>query len=910
MVDSAQRSGIEITIRDSGASAAAKVIKRSLDDVDRSAKRAGSGVGDLESSLQTSRGTLGAVETALVRVRSPLDTLKAQFLAGEAAAAKFRNGLTSTGATVTAFGRRVGTAGTRLTDIVSARLLTAGGALLKFAAEATESENRFNVAMGEMADQGRAFSEGLRAELGLNAFAIRGQLATIQTMATGMGFTEKAAFDLSSQITLLSQDLASFPNLSVEEVFKGLGAGIDGEIEPLKRLGIFIDETTIKQAALRRGLIEAGETMSQQQKVIARFITILEQTTDAQGALGRTLDSPSNQLRIMGDRAKNAAIELGTALLPVATAVLKVMSLLAQQVAGGVRAFNELSPEVKTLAVVLALVAAAAGPVLKLIGLLTVAVGALATAIGVLVAPVGLVSAAFTVLAGSIAAVIASLDELQNAESLGDVFDIIKNKAISVKDSVVDFFFGQSEAAGTTATEIEDIYAGLTSNLEAEFKRLSEAAGGGSADAGDAAIALLQTQVNSQRLLLKAQGEGAEAIDKTNDSIETYNFLLAKKIKLDSDDARIVGDLIEERNALRRATDELAESQRRAVTAQEEASRKAVDAARKAQEAAAEAAKSVREEFRDAFDDATDNLKEFIITGEGSFEDFLESIRRKLVNKAFDQIGFALENAIFGGLGGNASGGGASLAGATIFSGLSANATTASNALAQTTAAANQNAQATQTASSVLGGTFITALTFAASGLAALFGGGGGLSKTGQILSTVVGVAGSLAGSFASGGFSFGGGSGVSTTGMGAGSPFGSGVGSGVGGAPALPVPSRIPFPNRVPRFATGGSLTVPGFGPADSRAFFGANVAGPPVVARVSPGERITFTPRGGNDGGETDELLRDVRSLLMQIAGSTRSTERALAAQPSGRGFNQDGFSSAADAGVLIQSAVARNK
>ena len=102
----------------------------------------------------------------------------------------------------------------------------------------------------------------------------------------------------------------------------------------------------------------------------------------------------------------------------------------------------------------------------------------------------------------------------------------------------------------------------------------------------------------------------------------------------------------------------------------------------------------------------------------------------------------------------------------------------------------------------------------------------------------------------------------------------------------------------------------MPGFGPADSRAFFGANVAGPPVVARVSPGEQISFTPRGDNDNCENAELLRDVRALLMQIAGSTRGTERALAAQPSGRGFNQDGFSSVADAGVLIQNAVARNK
>ncbi len=311
-----------------------------------------------------------------------------------------------------------------------------------------------------------------------------------------------------------------------------------------------------------------------------------------------------------------------------------------------------------------------------------------------------------------------------------------------------------------------------------------------------------------------------------------------------------------------------------------------------------------------SFDKAAGGLADLVAAGKLDVGGLLQDINRQIAGFALKQVQADIIETVFPGFGTGAqtdsgpgvlAGGGQTTPKEPVgFRVLFGDVQRTSKAFNELTTATAQHSQitmglvqSTQGATKALSGAFLPALGLAASGLAQLFG-GGGLNRTGQTLSTIVGIAGQVAGGFAGrrGGF---GGSSISTTGFGAGSPFGSGVGSGIGGAP---------------RFASGGSLTVPGFGPADSRAFFGANVAGPPVVARVSPGERISFTPRASNDTGETDELLRDLRVLLMQIAGSTRGTERALAAHPSGRGFNQDGFSSAADAGLLIQNAVARNK
>lgn len=87
--------------------------------------------------------------------------------------------------------------------------------------------------------------------------------------------------------------------------------------------------------------------------------------------------------------------------------------------------------------------------------------------------------------------------------------------------------------------------------------------------------------------------------------------------------------------------------------------------------------------------------------------------------------------------------------------------------------------------------------------------------------------------------------------------------------------------------FATGGSITVPGFGAADSRLLF----------ARVSPGEQIDFTPSGrqGRDGSGRGATVVVENKFIFQ-GGDPDSFNRALPQM-------------AARAGAAMSRAVSRN-
>ncbi len=213
--------------------------------------------------------------------------------------------------------------------MIGAKLNSIGKDSIQMANDAVESEQLFSVSMGNMEASARAWSESLSASLGLNAYEVRKNVGMLNVMFGSMGLGEQEAYNMATGMTELANDMASFYNLSTDEAFDKLRAGITGETEPLKRLGILVDENTIKQYAMKNGISKTGKELTQQQKLQARYGAIMEQTAKAQGDLARTMDSPTNQLRKLNAQFDMAKIALGQALQPALIAVLPVLTSFA-----------------------------------------------------------------------------------------------------------------------------------------------------------------------------------------------------------------------------------------------------------------------------------------------------------------------------------------------------------------------------------------------------------------------------------------------------------------------------------------------------------------------------------------------------------------------------------------------------
>lgn len=230
--------------------------------------------------------------------------------------------------------KSVGGIGAAFSGLKSALIALGIGKIIKDSVmagmDAIESENLFDTVMGAWSKSVRAWSQELQDSLGLNGYALRKNVGMFAAMTNSMGFSKGQAVEMSKTMTMLAEDMASFYNISSEDAMTKLSAGLTGETEPLKRLGILVNESVIKQTAYKNGIAAVGAELTEQQKVLARYQTIMASTSQAQGDLARTIDSPKNQLRLLQTQLQLLKINLGQAFMPIVQVVLPLLITLAK----------------------------------------------------------------------------------------------------------------------------------------------------------------------------------------------------------------------------------------------------------------------------------------------------------------------------------------------------------------------------------------------------------------------------------------------------------------------------------------------------------------------------------------------------------------------------------------------------
>lgn len=203
-----------------------------------------------------------------------------------------------------------------------------------------EDMNLFSVAMGRYAESARNYAQEVANVMGIDPGAWMRYQGVFQTLATGFGVAGDRAAVMSQQLTQLGYDISSFYNIDVQDAMLKLQSGLSGELEPLRRIGYDLSQARLEAEALSLGIQKNFSDMTQAEKAYLRYYAILTQVTQAQGDMSRTLEAPSNQLRILKEQAAQAARALGeifvpalNAILPYAIAVMHVIRDLASEIA-------------------------------------------------------------------------------------------------------------------------------------------------------------------------------------------------------------------------------------------------------------------------------------------------------------------------------------------------------------------------------------------------------------------------------------------------------------------------------------------------------------------------------------------------------------------------------------------------
>lgn len=220
------------------------------------------------------------------------------------------------------------------------KLVQFGKECVELGSDLAEVQNVVDVTFTTMSDKVNEFAKNAMTSAGLSETMAKRYVGTFGAMSKSFGFSEAQAYDMSTALTQLTGDVASFYNISQDLAYIKLKSVFTGETETLKDLGVVMTQSALDQYALANGYGKTTSEMTEQEKVALRLAFVQKQLSAASGDFIRTSDSWANQVRVMQLQLQSLKATVGQGLINIFTPVLKVINVLLGKLATLANAFK------------------------------------------------------------------------------------------------------------------------------------------------------------------------------------------------------------------------------------------------------------------------------------------------------------------------------------------------------------------------------------------------------------------------------------------------------------------------------------------------------------------------------------------------------------------------------------------
>lgn len=221
-----------------------------------------------------------------------------------------------------------------------------GKECIELGSDLAEVQNVVDVTFPAMTKQVDKWAKSAANSFGLSETMAKRYVGTFGSMAEAFGFTEKEAYDMSTTLTGLAGDVASFYNIRQDEAYTKLKSVFSGETETLKDLGIVMTQTALDSYALANGYGKTTAKMTEAEKVTLRYKFVQDQLANATGDFARTQDSWANQTRILQLRLDSLKATLGQGLINVFSPLLKNLNFFIEKLDVATEKFKSFTEQV------------------------------------------------------------------------------------------------------------------------------------------------------------------------------------------------------------------------------------------------------------------------------------------------------------------------------------------------------------------------------------------------------------------------------------------------------------------------------------------------------------------------------------------------------------------------------------
>lgn len=182
---------------------------------------------------------------------------------------------------------------------------------MDYSSDLTEVQNVVDVGFGKYKSKIEDLAKTSIQDYGMSELTAKQIAGRFQAMGTAVGFSQKKMSGMSTELTKLSADMASFYNEDQEKVAKSMQSVFTGTTQPLRKYGIDLTQATLEEWAHKQGVDANMKSMSQAEKTMLRYQYVISQTGAAQGDFARTSNTWANQTRMLQQNFQQLGSTIG-----------------------------------------------------------------------------------------------------------------------------------------------------------------------------------------------------------------------------------------------------------------------------------------------------------------------------------------------------------------------------------------------------------------------------------------------------------------------------------------------------------------------------------------------------------------------------------------------------------------------
>jgi len=205
------------------------------------------------------------------------------------------------------------------TAAVMATVAMAYKKVITDASNLQEVTSKFNVVFKGQTDLAEDMARTLVDSYAMSTREAKQYLSSVQDLLVPMGMAADKAALMSNEVVKLAADLGSFNNVSTEQAMMDIQSALVGNYETMKKYGVVLNETVIKQEAMRQGLWDGKGVLDANTKAQIAFELAMRGSAAAQGDMIRTGDSWANVQKKIMARIEDISAGIGQQMLPSLT---------------------------------------------------------------------------------------------------------------------------------------------------------------------------------------------------------------------------------------------------------------------------------------------------------------------------------------------------------------------------------------------------------------------------------------------------------------------------------------------------------------------------------------------------------------------------------------------------------------